>query len=636
MIWDREIAFCLFAIVAAGVGLAVSSKRRRQTTLERFAEPRLLERLMPAAGAQLRNASLLFRLGVLAALVVALAGPRWGFKWQEVRREGIDLIVAVDTSRSMLAADVAPNRLERAKLAVLDLLPRLRGDRVGLVPFAGAAFLECPLTLDYTAFSRSLRGLSANTIPLGGTDLAQAIEIALNAFESGESRYQALVLITDGEDHAERVLEAAEAAAERGIKIYTVGIGTADGELIPLGGDGGRGFLKDREGRVIKSRLDEETLGLIAATTDGAYVKGVGPSLGLDRVFDEHIATMERREISSKLERRHEHRFQIPLAIALFLLFVEIALARGRHAATAVGLIAFWSALAPAAYAADPMEAAREGFAAYQAEQYDEAINSYREALLDEPDSPMLRFNLADALYRKERFEEAAAEFAKVAQSEGESWHARAAYNLGNALFRVGEAAEAGDPAAAAERYAESLAAFRRAMSADSADPDPKHGHEFVAKRLERLQQQQEEQQQDQTQEGGEENQDSPSVERQDGERSEDDEDSEASEEGENGEQAQGSEPSSEGPQDRDSSTKEEAQDADEQQQPSANQGDSPEPQDAATDPAQPAGGQPQEPSDDEKMAAQAVLDAAKSEELTPEEVDRGIPIRGGRPLKDW
>jgi Ca-activated chloride channel family protein len=605
--------------------------------LEQFAEPGLLAQLMPAGGTEIRYASLILRLGVLAALVVALAGPRWGFKWQEVRREGIDLIVAVDTSRSMLATDVAPNRLERAKLAVLDVLPRLRGDRVGLVPFAGAAFLECPLTLDYTAFSRSLRGLTANTIPLGGTDLAQATEVALDAFESGESRYQALILITDGEDHADRVLEAAETAAARGIKIYTVGIGTAEGELIPLGGDKGGGYLKDRKGQVIKSRLDEETLGLIAATTGGAYAKGVGPSLGLDRVFDEHIATMERREISSKLERRHEQRFQIPLAVALALLFIEIALSRKRAAAAAVATIALLSsAIAPAAHAADPMEAAREGYAAYRAELYDEAINAYREALLDEPDSPMLRFNLADALYRKERFEEAAAEFAKVAQTEDASWHGRATYNLGNSLFRVGEAVEEDDPAAAAECYAESLAAYRRAMSADPADVDPKHGYEYVAKHLERLQEQQEEQQQEQPQDG-EQNQDAPSDEQQESEPSED---SEASENDSSQEQESDSESSEEQEDDQQESTaNEEKEPEEEQQQPSANEQDPSEQENSATaqdSPASAAGGQPQEPSEEEKMAAQAVLDAAKSEELTPEEVDRGIPIRGGRPVKDW
>jgi len=267
----------------------------------------------------------------MSLMVVAVAGPRWGFRWEEVHRQGIDLLIAIDTSRSMLASDVKPNRLARAKLAILDLVKRLDGDRVGLVPFAGAAFLECPLTLDYAAFERALHSLDVGIIPRGGTSLARAIDVSLEAFDARQSKHQALLIITDGESHEGDVEEAAARANERGIKIYTVGIGTAEGELIPLQANGTRGFLKDRSGNVVKTRLDEDTLKTIALATGGAYVRGLGPDLGLDQVFDEHISQMEERQLSTSLEKRYEQRFQIPLAAAVALLILELLIGEGRR-----------------------------------------------------------------------------------------------------------------------------------------------------------------------------------------------------------------------------------------------------------------------------------------------------------------
>src|SRR5260221_4355430 len=241
----------------------------------------------------------------------------------------------------MRATDVKPNRLERAKYAIMDLLPLLQGDRIGLVAFAGTAFLECPLTLDYGAFEQSLRAVDVGTIPRGGTAIASAIDASLGGFDARQGKYEAIILITDGEDHEGDVKAAAQRAAGEGVKIFTVGIGTAEGDLLPLGKDG---FVKDRSGQVVKSRLNEDTLKDIALTTGGAYVQGLGPSLGLDQVFRDHIATMERRELASTLERRYEERFQIPLALALGLLIVEMFLPRRRSAARP-----WWRRVTPAA-----------------------------------------------------------------------------------------------------------------------------------------------------------------------------------------------------------------------------------------------------------------------------------------------
>jgi len=188
---------CLPAVVVLG-GFLLLRLRRRAALLRVFAEAPLVPRLAPDADERRSLRRMLVRVAALALLAVGLAGPKWGFHWQEVHREGIDLIVAVDTSRSMLATDVKPNRLERAKFAIMDLLPLLQGDRIGLVAFAGTAFLECPLTLDYAAFEQSLRAVEVGIIPRGGTAIARALDTSLDAFDARQGKYEAIILITDG------------------------------------------------------------------------------------------------------------------------------------------------------------------------------------------------------------------------------------------------------------------------------------------------------------------------------------------------------------------------------------------------------------------------------------------------------
>jgi Ca-activated chloride channel family protein len=318
--WRDPLSLAALVLVPALVLFLVWSLRRRRQALATFVEAGLLPAVTPDVDWRRRRLrSVLLCLAVLL-LTVALGGPMWGFRWQQVQREGIDLIVAIDTSRSMLATDVKPNRLARAKLAVQDLLAQLGGDRIGLVAFAGTAFLQCPLTLDFGALSQSLEAIEAGIIPRGGTSLAAAIDASLGAFEGRQAEHQALVVITDGEDLGGDLDAAIKQATDRGVKIYTVGIGTSEGELIPLERGG---FVKDRNGQVVKSRLDETTLQKIANDTGGAYLHATDTAFGLAELYRDYIATMEKRELASTLERRFEHRFQWPLVLAFLLLLVE-------------------------------------------------------------------------------------------------------------------------------------------------------------------------------------------------------------------------------------------------------------------------------------------------------------------------
>ncbi len=327
ILWRDPLSLLALAVVPLLIAFFVWSHRRRQRALAAFVAAALLPAVAPDV--DFRRRTLRWGLLTVAALCLALAigGPMWGFRWQEVRRQGIDLVIAIDTSRSMLTPDVKPNRLARAKLAVRDLVGELHGDRVALVAFAGSAFLQCPLTLDYGAFGQSLDAIEVGIIPRGGTALTAAIDTSLDAFEGRQGSHQALVLITDGEDHEGNVKEAAKRAADRGVKVYTVGIGTTEGELIP--GEG-RSWVKDRAGQVVKSRLDEETLKQVAVDTGGVYLHAAGPSLGLAELYRDYIDTMEKRELASTLEKRYEHRFQLPLAIALVLLAIEPAIGERR------------------------------------------------------------------------------------------------------------------------------------------------------------------------------------------------------------------------------------------------------------------------------------------------------------------
>jgi Ca-activated chloride channel family protein len=316
--------FCLFALIPVLAVFFVWAFRARRQALERFVSrpllPRLAESVRPAS--RRWKAALIITAVTLAAL--ALTRPRWGFEWREVKHKGVDVFVLLDVSKSMLTEDVRPNRLTQAKYAVQDLLDKLRGDRIGLVAFAGTAFVQCPLTVDYEAFRLTLQDAEPRIIPRGGTAIGVAIHTALRAFEAGEGRDRAIVLITDGEETESDALGAADEAAKAGVKIYAIGVGTAEGELIPVREEGKpMEFLKDREGKVVKSRLDEGTLRQLALKTGGIYVRSAAGDFGIDAIYEKGIAQLQRKEYEARLQKRYFERFQWPLGLAFTLLIVE-------------------------------------------------------------------------------------------------------------------------------------------------------------------------------------------------------------------------------------------------------------------------------------------------------------------------
>jgi Ca-activated chloride channel family protein len=303
---------------------------RRERILQLFCGDALPERLI-SPGRQKGNQRLKAVLVTAAVvlLIFALTRPRWGFHWEDIKRTGVDIIIAVDVSQSMRATDVEPSRLERAKREIYDLCSMLEGDRIGLIVFAGSAFTQCPLTLDYGAFRMFLDYVSPELVPSPGTALGPAIRKAVESFARHERKSKALILITDGEDHGSGPLEAAKEAKREGVKIFTIGIGKPEGAPIPIG-DGG-GFLKDKQGNVVLSRLDEKTLQKIALETGGSYVRSVTGDMDLEKIYRSQIqGALEKKELRSTRTKRWEERFQWFVFGALALLLIECFLRERR------------------------------------------------------------------------------------------------------------------------------------------------------------------------------------------------------------------------------------------------------------------------------------------------------------------
>ena len=315
--------FYLLLLIPVFIAVLILFLVWRKKALSRFGNKMVIQQLMP----EYSNAKLVLKFILLLLsytfLVIAIAGPQTGSKLEEVKRKGIDLMIALDVSNSMLAEDIKPDRLERAKQSISRLIDKLEGDRIGIVVFAGKAFMQLPITTDYGAAKMFLSTISTNIIATQGTVIADAIEMAASTF--GESkRNKAIVIITDGEDHQGNVLEQTEAAVKKGIKIYTIGMGSPDGAPIPIyNGKIQTGYKKDREGTTIISRLDETLLQRMASVGNGIYVRANNSETGLQKIFEE-INKIEKTEIESKQFSDYENRFQYFLALCLIFLVLEL------------------------------------------------------------------------------------------------------------------------------------------------------------------------------------------------------------------------------------------------------------------------------------------------------------------------
>lgn len=327
--WGNEdVLYLLLIIPVLAIFFYFTKGRAADRLRANFASSSLLTIIAPNLSIARKRIKDALIITATALLIIALADPQIGTHIEEVKREGIDLVIAIDVSTSMLAQDIAPSRLEKAKHEMRRLLSKLRGDRVALVAFSGAAVIECPLTLDYGAAELFLDVLEPGLVSKPGTSLSAAIKTSLMAFQETSPAGKAIVLITDGEDHLARVTEAAEEAKQRGVIIHTIGIGTPQGVPIPMGERGGE-FKKDDQGNVVVTRLDEATLEQIASLTGGVYQRCTSSGEPMDAVIGA-ISGLEKGELGSKKFTQYEHRYQPFVLLALILLIIEFWLSDRR------------------------------------------------------------------------------------------------------------------------------------------------------------------------------------------------------------------------------------------------------------------------------------------------------------------
>jgi len=315
--------FYLFLLVPALTAVFIWYLLWRRNALSRFGEWAIVRQLLPEASVP--KLVLKFALAMLAAafLVLTLAGPQTGSRIEKAHRKGIDLMIALDVSNSMLAEDIKPNRLERSKQSILRLIDQLDGDRIGIIVFAGKAYTQLPITTDYAAAKLFVSAISTDIIPTQGTAIGDAITRAIASYGDTKNN-KAIIIITDGEDHQGDVLEQAETAAKAGILIYTIGMGLPDGAPIPVyNGKVMTGYKKDGSGNIIVSRLDETLLQQIATAGKGIYVRASNSEAGLRPIMEE-IGKIQETEIESRQFTDYESRFQYFLAFAILLLVLDL------------------------------------------------------------------------------------------------------------------------------------------------------------------------------------------------------------------------------------------------------------------------------------------------------------------------
>lgn len=445
---------------------------RKRKVMSGMGEPALLGRLSETYSADRRAIKAVLALAALGCALLAAARPQVGLQITRGTARGIDLVVALDVSASMLARDVKPSRIERAKVELAALISSLEGSRVGIIAFAGSALPTCPLTSDSRAARMFLDALRHGVVEDPGTDIGEAISRALGSFDSAEERSRAILIVSDGEDHEGGFSEAVGRAVEAGVPVYCVGVGGDEGVPIPAGPEGSNaGFRKDSEGEIVLTRMNGEILREVALASNGS-MHVLGPSGGNIRALAADIRKLPMRERPTTYTHRGE-RFHIAVLIALFLLALDWFVGDRRRvaAASAAILVVIGTILAPAPGAAS---SANDAVRLYNKGDYLGALARFREALAEDPSAP-LYYDAGNSLYRLDKFEEAARHYAGSIAGADSVLRRNARYNTGNCLFK------SGDMQGAVANYIE-------ALKMDPNDEDSKHNLEVATRMLQESQ----------------------------------------------------------------------------------------------------------------------------------------------------
>jgi Ca-activated chloride channel family protein len=515
-------------IVLLFAGLFAFGLRRREALLSRFAAARLLDQLTEKASHQRTLLKAALILLAFALIGISLARPQYGVDWIERKARGLDIVFVLDSSKSMLATDLRPTRLDRAKLAIIDLVKRLESDRIGLVAFAGNAFLQTPPTLDYAAFRENLDAIGYSSISRGGSDIGRAIREAAKAFPKDNS-FKVVVLLTDGEDQQQDAITAAREVADDGIKVYTIGIGTPEGDYLKIrNAQGDDEFIRDSSGQPVRSQLDETTLQKIAQLTGGSYSRLSDQSL--NTLYNSVLATLPREEHQSELQEARIERYQWTLSIACILTVVEIFIRRRSNLSLSLLF------LLSASSVCTPIRSEAQDLPAKEIQELPMPVaEDTPEILAEAPETdPRILYNQAHHQLTTGNYEQAIQLLEQaIEHSTQHSLQRDALYNMAHASNQIGETAlQAQDFEGAIERWKQAEALFRSANEIDTTDANSLEDAAATAARrtaledLLKQQEQQEQSSQEDEQEQQESEDSSDSEEGEDNQESSDGEDS--------------------------------------------------------------------------------------------------------------
>jgi Ca-activated chloride channel family protein len=482
-----DYLYFLLLMPALAVGFFFLNRWQRKR-FAAFIGLSLLSQLAPEASTAKKFAKQILLLLALASVILAIANPQVGTRLEEVKREGIDMFVVLDVSLSMKAEDIRPSRLEKAKRDVSELLRKLSGDRVGMIVFAGQAFVQFPLTSDYSAADLFLSAIDVDAVPTPGTMVGSGIDLAMESFSKDAPTQKAIVVVSDGENTEGDVQTAIDDAKKAGVRVYCVGMGTPEGGPIPvLDKNGNRvDYKHDQSGNIVLTKLDESALQQIAASTGGSYHRATSGGNEIDDIFKE-LGSLQKVEFGSKQVTGYESRYQYPLVFALLLLIAEFMISerRGKWVdrlkrlipgiASAVVLLFLFGSVGSAQTLRSHV---KEGNKAYEKEHYDDAEAAYKKALEKNPKSKEAQFNLGNSYYKQQRYDDAIKQYGSAgAAMKTPEEKSMTAYDIGNALYR-------------SEKYQDAMNAYRQALKQNPNDDDARYNLQMARMKLKQQQQQ--------------------------------------------------------------------------------------------------------------------------------------------------
>ena len=465
--------FRLFMIVPVILLFYVWAFKKKSALIEKFVSIALKPLLLTSVSYSKQRWKSALLVFCFSLATLALVRPQWGFHWEETTRQGVDIIIALDVSKSMLAEDIPPSRLVRAQRKIADLLKVIEGDRVGLIAFAGVAFMECPLTLDHSAVALFLDAMDTDLIPVPGTAIGETITTAIKAFEANPKNARVLILMTDGEDHLGDPMEAAKKATEAGVQIYTIGVGNPAGAPIP---ESTGGFKKDSSGELVLTRLNETVLKDIALETGGSYIRSISGDLDITQIYQEIQIKTKGNKLNSSRKQQFSERYQWPLLLALFCLLLEgfmsdrIVRKTPNYLSGFGNLIVLIGLLISHSVWAGSVD---RGATAYKKGDYSGALKEFMDAQVDSPQQLDLMYNTGNSYYKTDQYKEADHLFSSASESKNQDLSKKGFYNRGNTAYRQGKLDDA-------------VADYQKALDADPKDEDAQFNLDFVRQEIKR------------------------------------------------------------------------------------------------------------------------------------------------------